>query len=150
MQGYSGSATSGGGDQWFDLNPGDETGTGISQEITLTAGTTYQFSFLYNGGGTGTTTQIAYSLGSAVETLMDGIVSTATMNVYAGSSWLTFSTTFTPLTGGIETLSFMPNGQFSGGFIDAVNISAVPVPAATWLLGSALLGLVGMARRKKT
>jgi len=28
-------------------------------------------------------------------------------------------------------------------------ISAVPVPAAAWLFGSGLLGLVGMARRKK-
>jgi len=27
--------------------------------------------------------------------------------------------------------------------------SAVPVPAAAWLFGSGLLGLVGMARRKK-
>jgi hypothetical protein len=29
------------------------------------------------------------------------------------------------------------------------NISAVPVPAAMWLFGSGLLGLIGMARRKK-
>lgn len=29
------------------------------------------------------------------------------------------------------------------------DVSAVPVPAAVWLFGSGLLGLVGMARRKK-
>ena len=29
-----------------------------------------------------------------------------------------------------------------------VNISAVPVPAAAWLFGSGLIGLVGIARRK--
>jgi len=29
------------------------------------------------------------------------------------------------------------------------NVSAVPVPAAVWLFGSGLLGLVGIARRKK-
>lgn len=30
-----------------------------------------------------------------------------------------------------------------------LTVSAVPVPAAIWLFGSGLLGLVGMARRKK-
>jgi len=30
-----------------------------------------------------------------------------------------------------------------------VGVSAVPVPAAVWLLGSGLLGLVGIAGRKK-
>jgi hypothetical protein len=29
------------------------------------------------------------------------------------------------------------------------SVSTVPVPAAAWLFGSGLLGLVGVARRKK-
>jgi hypothetical protein len=29
-------------------------------------------------------------------------------------------------------------------------VSSVPVPAAVWLFGSGLLGLVGVARRKKS
>ncbi|MFK5914193.1 MAG: VPLPA-CTERM sorting domain-containing protein [Woeseiaceae bacterium] len=33
--------------------------------------------------------------------------------------------------------------------ISTVGISTVPVPAAAWLFGSGLLGLVGMARRKR-
>ena len=32
----------------------------------------------------------------------------------------------------------------------AFSTSAVPIPAAIWLFGSSLLGLVGMARRKKS
>jgi len=31
----------------------------------------------------------------------------------------------------------------------AFSISAVPIPAAIWIFGSSLLGLFGMARRKK-
>jgi len=33
--------------------------------------------------------------------------------------------------------------------INLASTSAVPIPAATWLFGSGLLGLIGMARRKK-
>lgn len=34
--------------------------------------------------------------------------------------------------------------------IEEVQTSAVPVPAAVWLFGSALMGLVGVSRRKST
>ena len=53
-----------------------------------------------------------------------------------------------------------PGGDWQDGAIDAlpilnvtyvgaqVNVNAVPVPAAVWLFGSGLIGLVGIARRK--
>jgi hypothetical protein len=37
--------------------------------------------------------------------------------------------------------------MFAEGEIDVV--SPVPIPAAVWLFGSGLLGLIGIARRKK-
>ena len=44
------------------------------------------------------------------------------------------------------------NGSFGwgGGSMDVtiMDVSAVPVPAAVWLFGSGLLGLIGIARRK--
>ncbi len=43
------------------------------------------------------------------------------------------------------------NAGSMGGFavsLDISPVSAVPVPAAVWLFGSGLVGLVGMARRK--
>ncbi len=46
----------------------------------------------------------------------------------------------------------MAAGPFKGspvGF-SGTPISAVPVPAAAWLFGSGLVGLVGVARRRKT
>ena len=38
----------------------------------------------------------------------------------------------------------------SGNSLTVTSVSAVPVPAAVWLFGSGLIGLVGVARRKKT
>lgn len=46
----------------------------------------------------------------------------------------------------------MQNGPFGGsvpGFNGTGSLTAVPVPAAVWLMGSGLLGLVGVARRRK-
>ena len=46
----------------------------------------------------------------------------------------------------------VPTGGFKGFFYTLHlegDIAAVPVPAAVWLFGSGLLGLVGVARRKK-
>ena len=40
-------------------------------------------------------------------------------------------------------------GTFSGDITSVIQPSAVPVPAAVWLFGSGLLGLVGVARRRK-
>ncbi len=122
VQGYAGAVTSGDGNQWFDLNPGYSMGTGISQNIFLTAGMIYSFSFLYNGGGGGTTTKIFYSLNSGLGSLFLGDVSTAGMNVYGGTLWNTFFTTFVPTNSGLHTLSFIPNGTYSGGFIDGIAI----------------------------
>ena len=41
-------------------------------------------------------------------------------------------------------------GSFYGWAVQSGDVSAVPVPAAVWLFGSGLLGLVGVARRKCT
>ena len=37
-------------------------------------------------------------------------------------------------------------GEFVSG---SISPAVVPIPAAAWLFGSGLLGLIGMARRKK-
>lgn len=52
------------------------------------------------------------------------------------------------LTSGVHTLTLsdinvlQSNGQYQ------IKVSAVPIPAAIWLFGSALLGVVGISRRK--
>ena len=50
----------------------------------------------------------------------------------------------------------MANGPFKGsapafnGSVVSTSVSAVPVPAAAWLMGSGLVGLAGVGRRRKS
>jgi hypothetical protein len=57
------------------------------------------------------------------------------------------------LVGGYDTMSvivaFGLTTQTGVGFSGFVEQTPVPIPAAVWLFGSGLLGLVGVARRKK-
>lgn len=47
------------------------------------------------------------------------------------------------------TVSGIPGGLFGGGLYEgSVQVTAVPLPAAFWLFGSALLGLIGIGRRR--
>ena len=56
-----------------------------------------------------------------------------------------------PLTAGTWEFDLRGFGESFGANEYSFNLvaSAVPIPAAVWLFGSGLLGLVGMARRKK-
>ena len=45
-------------------------------------------------------------------------------------------------------LSTDGSGSGVGYIVLTTNVSAVPVPAAVWLFGSGLIGLIGVARRK--
>ena len=48
----------------------------------------------------------------------------------------------------LDEFAFRLSGNGSTAF-EVFNVSSVPVPAAVWLFGSGLLGLIGIARRKK-
>jgi len=72
--------------------------------------------------------------------------------IHAGVSipWITFSAN----NGTDQLLAFNWNKQFANGIGYYTNnlthdVSAVPVPGAVWLMGSGLLGLMGLARKKK-
>jgi len=52
---------------------------------------------------------------------------------------------------GVDQIRFTAGVNTFGLGIDNVNVnvSAVPVPAAVWLFGSGLAGLIGASRKKK-
>jgi len=60
---------------------------------------------------------------------------------YQGGLNISFDMTGSPAFGN----AFTSDTLFSG---DVVNSPVIPVPAAVWLFGSGLLGLIGVARRK--
>jgi len=74
----------------------------------------------------------------------------------AGDVWNNFTTTTTlgpDVSGGVTLLLKSGCGGapscVSDAYFDNVSMTVVPVPAAVWLFGSGLLGLVGVARRKR-
>ena len=50
--------------------------------------------------------------------------------------------------GGIDPLTG-EEVEFSESFVTSTRVSAVPVPAAFWLFGSALIGFIGMSRKAR-
>jgi len=70
----------------------------------------------------------------------DDIVTSSSFSFTGGSTQATVTSISSP-----ESLGDVYFSMFG----DVVTVEVVPVPAAVWLFGSGLLGLVGMARRKK-
>lgn len=107
----------------------------------------------------------AFSLGSRTQPMWVGASGLA-WDLTAGTYWVSFEvrsgqTLHGTMAGAAENplsgyaAKYSPFGTFEWIEADTLDIgvrimsSPVPIPAAFWLFGSGLLGLVGMARRKK-
>lgn len=137
------------GVQALDLVGFGSTG-GISQLFPTTAGTQYMLSFAYANNPLSTSTA------SATVTLMDSanlLLSqsiTHNTSIKSNFDWTLFSASFTG-TGDPVTLAFnnTVGGNNGGIFLDAVSVSAVPIPAAFWLFGSGLATLFLRSRHRR-
>ncbi|WP_295403559.1 VPLPA-CTERM sorting domain-containing protein [uncultured Thiocystis sp.] len=120
--------------------------SGMSQKILLEAGS-YLLSFAYFGRtGDIDTNGINYRFAGTG-------INENKVNTVSGvfdDGWKVFNFNFTLNDRTTISLFFEATGKSDtlGGYLDAVSVTGVPIPPAVWLFGSALMGLVGIARRQ--
>lgn len=119
----------------------------ISQNVTLGVGR-YSMSFAYSPRMSDAATN---DVNYGVSGLFSGTVVGPSLSAgTAVGAWTVITTNFFVKTAGAYALSFAGAGTDDslGGFVDAVSIAAVPVPAGGLLLLGALGGIAALRRRK--
>ena len=116
--------------------------SGMTQSVFLDAGA-YQFSFAYRGRTGNTTT-------NGIDYNITGTTVAGTANGVLADGWSIYSHQFSLVAPTTVAINFLAVGTSDslGGYIDDVKLTAVPVPAAAYLFGSALLGMVGIGYRR--
>lgn len=137
------------GTQWLDLTGSGANSTeGIQQIVSTTAETTYNLSF-----GVGNVSGSPYGLTSTIGILVNGTLMGSKINSISGSTlnWQQFDFVFTPNTSstlvGLENLN--PSADNVNG-LDNVSLNpvGVPKPASIYILGSILIRMSLLKRRK--
>ncbi|CTQ58290.1 MAG: VPLPA-CTERM sorting domain-containing protein [Roseibium album] len=134
----------------LDSHPKPNSNSTMEQEVSLGVGT-YELSFWYSPRTNDASSNgIEYSVSDG---LLSGFITGpgASPDTSVGV-WTLVKSLFKVDTAGDYSLSFAATGKQNtlGGFIDTVNLTAVPIPAAGLLLpvGVAMLGFA--ARRRKS
>jgi len=147
-------------DNDWSYNGSEDLGFNVSAPGTLYAGSTASemaYMFYNTLGNLGvcnptlsTTTNCANQSGWGLSNAGPFI------NIQSSAYWS--ATEFDPNIGNAWTFHFDDGDQFrsskyndfySAWAVQSGDVSAVPVPAAVWLFGSGLIGLIGIAKRKK-
>jgi hypothetical protein len=123
----------------------------IGQFFPTVIGTQYEFSFWYSprtsvAASNGVDVAYGDPFGTPLTDSFDGAAGTVgqwTLIKYFFTASATQS--YVALS---ESFEFEPADTL-GALIDNVQVNAVPIPAAAWLLGSALMGLAAASRRRR-
>jgi hypothetical protein len=123
-------------------------GTGPAVWELTNSGGTYHLNGLFGkgAGGTGPHDLIIGPPGAG------GIYSNANASIAGNKPHNPFidqTATFTLALPGATSSTVISDVVFSFGTQEGSNVAAVPIPAAVWLFGSGLLGLVAIARRRQ-
>ncbi|RDH84511.1 MAG: hypothetical protein DIZ80_03265 [endosymbiont of Galathealinum brachiosum] len=121
---------------------------------------TYSSRFTTDGMGLSSRRAIQMDFSSPINAIGFDSPGNQQIYLYLGSNLVGFTDYTSPAANpfqGVIATSFdrVLLRNLSGGIVEFDNIhfgtaAAVPIPAAVWLFGSGLMGLVGLARRKKT
>lgn len=127
---------------------------GLSVGDTILASGTFDDSVLMGGTGTVSfadmTNNMSISVGSA--TFTDDMVTVDAQLTLDNGAFIGLDYTSTEFDGFVSIIStFTGSNDTLAGSWDAASlqVTPVPVPAALWLMGSGLLGLAGVLRRKQ-
>ena len=93
-----------------------------------------KFDLQWSGDGSSRTELLTFSITGVVDDTINSYAMGSTLNPPAVEF-------FAAHIAGFDTTNGVDSAQFAGSTL-------VPVPAAVWLFGSGLLGLIGLARRK--
>lgn len=158
--GCAGFVFSGGTDCGFNVlkAPGSTAPTGNESEMaslfydTLNNNATFDTNGDFRGGDAGAGNGGAGGDWGLINTGADGVNFT---NLQSGNTWsglenpmTTSRAWFFDFSGGSQSTFSKDDNYFALAVRDG-DIAAVPVPAAVWLMGSALTGLFGFGRRKQ-
>ena len=94
-----------------------------------------KFGFQLSGNGSSRTELLSFSITGVVDDTINSYATGSTLNPAAVEFFATHIA-------GFDTINGVTSAKFAGSTV-------VPVPAAVWLFGSGLIGLFGIARRKK-
>ena len=126
--------------RYVDLDGSNNDAGLLFNEFDLIGGISYSVSFELAGSQRGDSNSVKVSFGD----------SSAVYNLQSSDVFTTYLLSFTPIVSGTYQLSFDDaGGDNLGALLDNVNVnvSSVPLPAASWLFLTSLLGILGLRRK---